>query len=337
MSSRVLDITVSATDMSTDEIKAYLCVLNADEIFSVAEVVHRKEDRQKGFQRNLSQRRVRQIVAYLSRPRHMLANNIIIAFNRELSFNSGNLVLPTDEDKRGWVVDGQHRLAGVQQAQWKHKLAVVILSALTIEEMAALFRTINSTQKGVPTSLLYDLLGMTKDGDFEEIRGHELAVKLSEEPESPLYNNIDMLGSGPSRITQSRIVKSLKPLITGIGLLGRYSIEEQFGILKNYFSAIITRVGEETFRSSEHIFLTALGFAALVDLLPTVFTDTLATCNDFKVDSICQTVKGIEEYDFSRGIHKGLGGDAGAAKVSKDIAQLLRTHQDDSDSPSIRL
>lgn len=337
MSSCALDITVPATDMSTAEINAYLCVLNADEIFSVAEVVHRKEDRQEGFQRNLSRHRVRQIAAYLSDPRHILANNIILAFDEELSFNNGNLVLPTDEDKRGWVVDGQHRLAGIQQAEWKHKLAVVILSNLTIEEMAALFRTINSTQKGVPTSLLYDLLGMTKDGEFEEIRGHELAVKLNEEPESPLYNNIDMLGSGPNRISQARIVKSLKPLITETGVLGRYSIENQFGIFKNYFSAIIVCVGEKTFRSSEHIFLRALGFAALVDLLPKILSDTLAKYKDFRIDSICQTIEGIENYDFRRKSHKGLGGDAGASKVSKEIAQLLQTQQDDSDPLSIRL
>lgn len=337
MYSSNLDITVPATDMSTNEINAYVCALNADKIFSVAEVVRRKEDRQEGFQRNLSQVRVRQIVAYLSKPRHMFANNIIIAFDRKLSFKSGNLVLPTDEDKRGWVVDGQHRLAGIQQAQWKHKLAVVILSAITIEEMASLFRTINSTQKGVPTSLLYDLLGMTKDGDFEEIRGHELAVKLNEEPESPLHKGIDMLGSGPNRISQARIVNSVKPLITETGLFRRYSIEDQFGILKNYFLAITTCVGEETFRSPEHIFLTALGFAALVDLLPKVFSDTLARYKDFRVDSICQTIEGLENYDFRRKSHKGLGGDAGANKVSKDIAQFLRTYQDDSDSPSIRL
>ena len=135
---------------------------------------------------------------------------IIIAFDQKLSFSDGNLILPTDEDKRGWVVDGQHRLAGIQQAKWKHKLAVVILSDLTIEDMASLFRTINSTQKGVPTSLLYDLLGLTKDGEFEEIRGHELAVKLNDEPESPLHSGIDMLGSGPNRISQARIVNSLK-------------------------------------------------------------------------------------------------------------------------------
>ena len=337
MVSRVSTITVPATDISTDEINAYLCALNADKIFSVAEVIRRKEDRQKGFQRNLSQVRVRQIAAYLSSPRHMFANNIIIAFDRELSFNNGKLILPTDEDKRGWVVDGQHRLAGIQQAKWKHKLAVVILSAITIEEMASLFRTINSTQKGVPTSLLYDLLGLTKDGEFEEIRGHELAVKLNEEPESPLHRGIDMLGSGPNRISQTRIVNSLKPLITETGLLRGYSIEDQFGILKNYFSAINARVGEETFRSPEHIFLTALGFASLVHLLPKVFTDTLARDNDFRVDSIYQTVAGIEDYDFSRMSHKGLGGDAGANKVSKNIAQLLRTRQEDSDSPSIRL
>ncbi len=293
--SSCIPLTIPATDMSTDEINTYLCVLDADEILSVAEVVRRKEDRQEGFQRNLSKVRVRQIAAYLSEPRHMFG------------------------------------------AEWRDKVAVVILSDLPIEDMASLFRTINSTQKGVPTSLLYDLLGMTKDGKFEEIRGHELAVKLNEELGSPLHSGIDMLGSGPSRITQARIVKSLKPLITGIGLLGRYSIEEQFGILKNYLSAIITRVGEETFRSPEHIFLTGLGFASLIDLLPTVFTDTLAAYSDFKIDSICQTIRGIEEYDFSRRLHKGLGGDAGANKVSKNIAQLLRTHQDDSDSPSIRL
>ena len=337
MASHVANITVPATDISTEEINAYLCALNADKIFSVAEVIRRKEDRQKGFQRNLSQVRVRQIAAYLSSPRHMFANNIIIAFDQKLSFNDGNLILPTDEDKRGWVVDGQHRLAGIQKAKWKHKLAVVILSALTIEEMASLFRTINSTQKGVPASLLYDLLGLTKDGEFEENRGYELAVKLNDEPESPLHSGIDMLGSGPNRISQARIVNSLKPLITETGLLRGYPIEDQFGILKNYFSAIKARVGGEIFRSPEHIFLAALGFASLIHLLPKVFSDTLARHNDFRVDSICQTIEGIEDYDFSRRAHKGLGGDAGANKVSNSIAKLLRTRLEDSDSPSIRL
>ena len=142
---------------------------------------------------------------------------------------------------------------------------------------------------------------------------------------------------GPNRISQARIVNSLKPLITDTGLFRRYSIEDQFGILKNYFLAITARVGEDTFRGQEHIFLTALGFAALVNLLPKVFSDTLARYNDFRIDSIYQTIAGIENYDFSRKSHKGLGGDAGANKVSKDIAQLLQTHQDDSDSSSIRL
>ena len=145
-------LTVPATDISAEKVKAYLCALSADQIFSVAEVLRRKEHRKQGFQRNLSTKRVRDIVAYLSNPRAIIANNVVIGFDQDLSFSAGELILPTDEDKRGWVIDGQHRLAGIQEAKWKYRIAAVIVSGSTIQDMASLFRTINSTQKGVPAS-----------------------------------------------------------------------------------------------------------------------------------------------------------------------------------------
>jgi DGQHR domain-containing protein len=331
------NITVHAMDMSTAHIHAYLCALNVDEILSIAEVVRRKEDRNRGFQRNLSQRRVSQIAAYLQKPEAIIANNIIVAFGQTLSFDKESLVLPTNEEKRGWVVDGQHRLAGLQKAGWEHKVAVVILDGLSVSQMASLFRVINSTQKGVPTSLLYDLLGITKDGEFEEIRGHELAVKLNEDLESPLYNCIDMTGSGPNRISQARVVNSLKPLISPQGPFGKYTIEEQFGIISNYFSAIAARVGEHEFRNPENIFLSALGFAAFIELFTQIFTNTYATYHNFKIDSIYSTLKGLEDYNFARKEHKGLGGDAGAKMVSKSVALHLQKYQEDSDTSSIEL
>src|ERR1019366_7798082 len=85
-----------------------------------------------------------------------------------------------------WVIYGQHRMFGLRQARTTYDLVITAFLGIDVAEQAKRFKIINSKQKGVPTSLLYDLLDLTKDGTFVQQRGHELATKLNEDPESPL-------------------------------------------------------------------------------------------------------------------------------------------------------
>src|SRR5438876_6314946 len=95
---------------------------------------------------------------------------------------------------------------GLRQAKTRYDLVITAFLGLDIATQAKQFKVINSKQKGVPTSLLYDLLDLTKDGTFVQQRSHELAVRLNREPESPLFKQIDMTGGGDGLVTQTRVV-----------------------------------------------------------------------------------------------------------------------------------
>ena len=119
---------------------------------------------------------------------------------------------------------------GLRQAKTRYDLVITAFLGLDVAAQAKQFKIINSKQKGVPTSLLYDLLDLTKDGTYVQQRGHELAARLNDDPESPWYGQIDLTGSGDGLITQTRVVTAVENLISERGALFQYSEEEQYGI-----------------------------------------------------------------------------------------------------------
>lgn len=76
-----------------------------------------------------------------------------------------------------------------------------------------------------------------EEARFEE-RTNKLVSKLNDEPDSPWYKQI--LIDNVRRITfPDLFVSKLKPLLNERrrGILHIYTIEEQYGILRNYFFA----------------------------------------------------------------------------------------------------
>jgi DGQHR domain-containing protein len=319
------------------EVKASFAQQRAWRIFSfvldsatfdrIAFVSRRDDDKDAGYQRNLSKQRAADIARYIDRENGCIPNSILVNLEEGATYDekSQTLRIP-DQPKAAWVIDGQHRMFGLRQARTTYDLVITAFLSIDVAEQAKQFKIINSKQKGVPTSLLYDLLDLTKDGTYVQQRGHELATKLNEDPESPWYGQVDLTGSGDGLITQTRVVTAVENLISERGALFQYSEEEQYGILKNYFTAIKTIFASD-WGNKNSVLTKALGFSAWLIVLPQVLTACLQRFQNFTVKSIVTVLTSIKRYNFSAEHHKGWAGHPGENRLASALADALKSSE----------
>jgi DGQHR domain-containing protein len=302
-------------------------VMDSKTLDRIAFVSRREDETIEGYQRNLSKQRAADIAHYLDKEDGCIPNSILVNLEEGAKYDakSGTLTIP-NRPKAAWVIDGQHRMFGLGQSNRTYEIVVTAFLGLDIPTQAKQFKMINSKQKGVPTSLLYDLLDLTKDGTFVQQRGHELAVRLNEEPESPFFKQIDMTGSGDGLVTQTRVVTALESLISDRGALFQYTEEEQYGILRNYFTAVKSLLPTE-WGNKRSVLTKAVGFSALLIVLPQVLTLTLQRHQDFKIESVREITSPIGSYSFSVENHKGWAGHPGQNRLAGALADCLKSAQ----------
>lgn len=319
------------------EVKAAIAKQRGWQIFSfvidsatfdrIAFVSRRDDDKDAGYQRNLSRVRAADIARYIDKENGCMPNSILVNLEQGAAYDAktGTLRIP-DQPKAAWVIDGQHRMFGLRQAQTKYDLVVTAFLGINVAEQAKQFKIINSKQKGVPTSLLYDLLDLTKDGTYVQQRGHELATRLNDDPESPWYRQIDLTGAGDGLITQTRVVTAVENLISERGALFQYSEEEQYGVLRNYFTAIKTIFASDWGNKSS-VLTKALGFSAWLIVLPQVLTVCLQRFQNFTVKSVLAVLTPIKTYNFSAEHHKGWAGHPGENRLASALADALKSSE----------
>ncbi|HWZ42571.1 MAG TPA: DGQHR domain-containing protein [Candidatus Saccharimonadales bacterium] len=331
-------IEVKASHVKQKGWTLYCFVLDSETFDRIAFVSRRDEDKELGYQRNLSKQRAADIARYLDKENGCIPNSILVSLEPGALYidKTQTLRIP-DEPKAAWVIDGQHRMFGLRQAKTKYDLVVTAFVGLDVTEQAKQFKTINSKQKGVPTSLLYDLLDLTKDGTYVQQRGHELAARLNGDPESPWFGQIDMTGSGDGLISQTRVVTALESLISERGALFQYSEEEQYGILRNYFTSA-KGLFPSDWANKNSVLTKALGFSALLTLLPQVLALCLQRFSDFTVSSVTSVMKPMKIYNFSVESHKGWAGHPGQNRLAGALADALKSGlSQGSPKPGLRL
>ncbi|NKF05689.1 DGQHR domain-containing protein [Clostridium gasigenes] len=126
----------------------------------------------------------------------------------------GEVDLP--DDIMFQIVDGQHRLAGLfisdKIDQENFEIPAVLLFNATNHTCAKVFTDINGNQTPVNRSGIYDLFDLINDKDenSNKIKTlHLLCKKLNNDPDSPLFNHIKMLGIGSGAISQAFFIQYL--------------------------------------------------------------------------------------------------------------------------------
>ncbi len=131
---------------------------------------------------------------------------------------------------------------------------------------------------------------MGKASHLEE-RARKLVQQLNDDLESPLYKQIRMPNSATGLIGNGILIKKVKPLLNERrGVLHIYTIDEQYGILRNYFVA-----AKGVFPNYWGYFIEETGFNFLMSLFPTIFQLCLSKYNDFRIGSISEILSCVKE------------------------------------------
>lgn len=324
----------STLPVKQGETTLYLLREKASKLFACISINRRVEDKDEGYQRALSPSRIDSIKRYI-KGNHVIPGAIIVSFD-EASYDSAKreLIVPSGTDV-GWVIDGQHRLAGARLAALDGvdiELPVVAFVGLTEIKQIEQFVVINREAKNVPTSLYLDLIGKLvhkKPADFAKERAVDIGTELRRDEESPFYDRIVVTTSPrEGQISLTNFVRKVAPHVTpDKGLLHIYTELEQRAVVANYFKALRTVFPKE-FDSKGSLFFKTVGFGALWNAFGTVFSLALTKQNGFQVKDVVAVLKPVENFDFGAWREYGSGNLAEVTAGEDFKASLLLAHSD---------
>ena len=291
----------------------YLFVASAKQLWKILKINRRQENKDEGYQRALSTARVKKISNYIELG-NPIPNSILVSFDKaRMSSDKKNIIIPSSSDA-GWIIDGQHRFAGAHESGKEIKIVVIAFVGLELDEQIQQFVTINREAKGVPSSLYIDLLPYIKNkkpGDLAKERAADIAGDIKRDEASPFYAKI-VVTTAPKKgeISLTNFVRKVSPLILeGKGILSTYTEKEQKAVISNYYTGL-KNVFPSEFKKIESIFFQTIGFGALMNALPTVFSLCLKYHQGFSAKDVTETLKKIDYFDFSQWRSRGTGSSA---------------------------
>ena len=229
----------------------YVGVIRADELLRICKFDYRRMQYNVGgypevlgIQRKLNEKRVDEIRRYLSTVDACFPTSVVISLDErcatiEETERQGFLILhvhPYEDnstpelslslDQVAIIIDGQHRLKGLEEANAdEFELSLSVFIGIDEGTQASIFSIVNLAQTKVNRSLVYDLFSLAKDRSPERTC-HEIAVALDSLPDSPFHNRIKRLGVATEgrfgeTLSQATVVKGILPYITKDPMLDR--------------------------------------------------------------------------------------------------------------------
>ena len=254
----------------------YLTTLDAAILSRVSyAAVRGKDDEEGAVQRLLSPKRISSIRDFILRGGDF-PSAVVLNWKSDIVFQNGHIEVDVGA-RAAQLIDGQHRVEGLREALIEnprlaeYPVPVSIYSNLGTRDCAEIFLAINTEQKPVPRSLVFDLYGVVSEdyADPTITRSQDIARFLNEDERSPYRGDIKFPGD-PQRkggVALSTVVTSLKPLVEDKGTLaqvGIHSLEQQQKVVLNFLSSIANaHAGEWTDR--KNAFMYAAGFAGALE------------------------------------------------------------------------
>lgn len=315
-------------EVEQGEHKFYLFEAPTSDLWNILEINTRIEDKDEGYQRVLSPSRVRAISRFVQNKNPIPLSVLVTFDDAKISEDGKFITIPAKEDA-GWVIDGQHRLAGAHESETNISLPVVAFVGLSVKDQIRHFVTINKEAKGVPTSLYYDLLKhIPEKKNVTEVakeRAADIADQLKRDEESPFFERIVVITSPrKGEISLNNFVRKVYPLIQeGKGTFHIFTQQEQGQIISNYYKALKNVFPKEYTKPGTKFFQT-LGFGALMNALPTFFTICLSREKAFRVNDATKIFKQISHFDFTIWNNYG-SGSAAEIQAGEDIKAELHS------------
>ncbi len=337
---------LQAMEIHQGETILYAFKAKASVLYESFSINRRVEGKDEGYQRVLSPSRVASVSRYIKELKKTIPGAIIVSIDEGSSFDAakGLLTLPVGTDV-GWIIDGQHRVAGAAMAAREGRdieLAVVAYLGLSINAQIEQFITINREAKNVPTSLYLDLLhnlAHKSSADQARERATDLATQLRRDEDSPFFERIAVTTSPKAgQISLVNFVRKITPHITrDRGILGTYTEREQVAVIANYFKGV-AQVFHRQFNAKDPIFFKTVGFGALWNAFQTVFSITLKNHGGFSTKDVIQVLKRIDNFDFEAWLQYGTG-NAAELTAGEDLrtAITIAFKDDEGTAGSLRV
>ena len=320
-------INVAAFEVIQGSHRFYVFKLRASTLWKFVSINRRAEEKDEGYQRVLSTSRLEAVARHIIEG-NPLPNSVLIALEgATYSPQTSKLKIPSGTDV-GWVIDGQHRIAGAHEAANKVEIDLCVIAFIDVdlEFQIEQFVTINREAKGVPTALVYDLLkhlpARKKPTEVATERAAEIANSLRRGRQSVFGNRIVVtMSPRKGQISITNFVRKVAPHVNPErGILRIYTLPEQERIIDNYFSAL-KRLFPEQWKKTDNIFFRTIGFGAMMNVFEEIFQTTISSKKgSFKVSDIMSIMDGVSHFDFAQWEAYGSGN-----KAELQAAQDFRT------------
>lgn len=303
---------------------------NAHLLWKILEINRREEDKEKGYQRVLSPSRVRAIAKYIQSG-NCIPMSILVSFDKAELLEDDSVLKVPNISKSGWVIDGQHRLAGAYESKKDYLLPVIAFINLDESEQIQQFVTINKEAKGVSASLYYDLLKYIpnkKPGEIAKERAADIAAQLKRDERSTFYGKI-VITTAPrmGEISLTNFVRKVTPLILeGKGFFNTYTEREQIAIINNYYIAL-RNVFPREFNKQNSIFFRTIGFGGLFNALQQFFSICFRQYRGFTAENATKIFNEIKHFDFEGWQSMGTGNAAEIEAGNDLIAELTKAFE----------
>ncbi len=242
---------------------------------------------EKAYQRQIIRRKIDELVQYYEQCRQArdlpsIAGAVIISCDEKLTFE------PAAEDPRVGVlkvperegilraIDGQHRLlalhADIDRFEGEDfTVPAIIFDRLPEDHIVQMFVTINAKHTRLNASHLVSLSGRQLYRDDNLAAAHDVVRALNERQDSPLHDEIKLLGVGRGRVAQAPLAQELKKLFAA-GAFGRRSgdfHEDVKRFFVNYFKQIAL-VFETAWHGRKYAIKSAAALRAFIRVAPDV-------------------------------------------------------------------
>ncbi len=275
-----------------------------DIIYKTKEDIWR-HDNQEGYQREVTSSRAKAYGRYISKTRGIAPNTVLLNIRDNAAINFDGEYLNVPETSVLWVVDGQHRLKGLEDAIESgfvnirdFELPIIVTLFKERYEEAKQFAIINRTQKGIRSDLAERFLqkavknegkqsiyNQAEAGVINEIlRGYDWKPKAIEitdwlnDNDISIWNNRIRLPNEPkgeATVSQKTFMDSLEPILKDnyFSLKSSETIEQ---VLNNYWSAIKEIWPEPFSDPASYVLLKLTGVMSMHKLFPSI----VAYCTD---------------------------------------------------------
>ena len=316
------------------DIQSYVFKIKVKDILPLYYVAVRGKSNEEGaVQRVLSNKRIGDIANYVGAG-NMFLNTFILNWSN----NENKLIIEDDSiripkiSSSLQVLDGQHRLAGIQKACeadpsiGEKDILVVLTENLSTTEAAEVFLNINYEQRQVPKSLVYDLFGDLRDPEYNINRARELSVRMNEDIDSPYYQCVKMPSArNKGKVDLSIMVTSLKDYLKEGALFDQYNLTElelQYKIITNYQIVLKDAYGTR-WLSAENPFMTNAGYSSLIRFFCERIVPLCANEGTFEIEYIKKLLNIVSDEVLLRVDIKNLQGKEQRQKIYQFLLDIL--------------